>query len=377
VDQAQDQAQREIVARAEELAKLIRTLPPTNFLTVFGNLYGMATGAAYNVFGPITPVVNRIETEQGIRHLLRYIAILAQKFDGDHPNTRYAANLMLFRASSSLDEAERRAIQPNLRFIDQTASIDQLKGVLELIPALSTVATDENASPDTQLPAICLAVPKSTKLNGLYQVLPGAPLAFAERLPSIQVQASMVARWCQVNADFTQSVREQITSYFEDSATARVRSFISIPLCYVDENDGADDKTKDPVGVLNIHCDRERLLHLGDDQNSSEPMSHFVDITRPLRLILTQLVFALNSMPADASIPPAPPGMISASVQSVLSHPKRQAHILCHPRMPQTHPALKPHFTALATAPRESKPANHSPVLSWKSEARAITLCGK
>ena len=207
---------------------------------------------------------------------------------------------MLFRASSSLNDTQKQAIRPNLRFIDQTTSVDHLKGVLELMPTLSTTAGDTNASLDASVPTICLPVPKITKQNGLYQVLPGAPLAFAERLPSIQVQASNVARWCEENADFTQAVRQQINSYFEESGTSSVRSFISIPLCYIDENNGADDKEKDPVGVLNIHCDRERLLHLGYDQNAPEPMLQFLDITRPLRLILTRLMFALEHIPATS-----------------------------------------------------------------------------
>ena len=55
VDRAQENAQGEIVARAEELAQLIRTLPPTNFLTVFGNMYGMATDTAYRVLALLNP----------------------------------------------------------------------------------------------------------------------------------------------------------------------------------------------------------------------------------------------------------------------------------------------------------------------------------
>ena len=294
VDREQGEARREIVEQSAELARLIRTLPPANFLSSFAQMHGQAARAAETVFGA-PPVISQAQAEKGVRHLLRCVAILAQQFDGDHPDHRYAANVMLYRGGAGLSAGEVAALQPQLRFVDQGTSVGKLKGVLELIPAYSSLARDNSGGPDPAIRPLALPVPREARRNSRFMVLPGAPLAFAERAPSIYLRAGELPLWCRENGDFTADVQRQLTDYFEHPAAA-IQSFVSIPLCVVG-NDGLDDRGTDPVGVLNVHCDRQCLLNFENNRFGRDPVSHFVDITRPLRLILMQFLAAAPQRP--------------------------------------------------------------------------------
>jgi hypothetical protein len=296
VDRAQAKGQREIVQQAAELANLIRTLPPTNFLSVFSQLYNSASKAVETVLGKPQLTCDKPTVEQVIRQILRVLAILAQKFDGDDPMTHYAANIMIFRVASEIADEEEEAILHRMKFHDDGAAIANLKGILELLPSLSTVAADQTASPDLQVASIILPVPKIGRHGDLVCALPGAPLAFIDKEPSIHVSTDQLAKWCEDNGDFTVHLRQQVATYFQSPEARMVRSFISIPL-FLSGDAGEDDKSRDAVAVLNIHCNRENLLNIENDQSGREPVSHFIDIIRPLQVLLVQV---LSVMPGDS-----------------------------------------------------------------------------
>jgi hypothetical protein len=106
VAQTQREDQRRVLYRAQRFERLIRTLPPENFLEVVADFYSAAAAATNAAFSQrvLTPHPRPI-VEQSLRHLLRLIAALAQQFDGSHADVEYAANIMLFKESGNLSLA--------------------------------------------------------------------------------------------------------------------------------------------------------------------------------------------------------------------------------------------------------------------------------
>lgn len=282
VDRARRNAQVEMIERARELEHLIRTHPPANFLTVFAKLFDSADKALELSIGSPTGTVKREVVEEGIRNVLRIIATLAQEFDGDHPDTNYSANIMLFRASIDIPAVEREAVKRRLMFCDEAISVENLKGILDLRPELSTTARDKDAKPDADTPAIALPIPQTPKEHGKYRVLPGAPLAFVDKECDIYNDTEKLDEWCRKEGDFTQAIVTKLVTFFAENP--RIRSFISIPL-FERAKDGSDDKTSDPFAILNIHSDRPNLL-----MGQGEPVVHYTAIVRPFQLILVKLL---------------------------------------------------------------------------------------
>jgi hypothetical protein len=169
-------------------------------------------------------------------------------------------------------------------FCDEGVGIEHLRGVLELQVSLSAVASDANAAPDPRMTPIVLPIPKQSLVNGKYKVIPGAPLAFVDDEPDIYTHTNLLAQWCEENGDFTQQVVQQIRDYF---ATSHVRAFVSIPLS---DTEGAvgDAEPHNPCAVLNIHATRGGLL-----RGESEPLAHFVQILRPFKRFIVELLRTL------------------------------------------------------------------------------------
>lgn len=289
VTREQERLQRLTLARAVEFEHLIRTMPPSNFLAVFSKFYGTASKVVEAAFQePKASTKERSIVEQSARHLLRMIATLAQKFDGDQPDVQYAANVMLFIPSENMSPEKMEFVQKNLLFCDESVSIDHLHGVLQLEVALSTTAADNEAGPDPAMNPIALPIPKTTKAGDRYKVFPGAPFAFVERAPDLYTSATSLPDWCREHGDFTQEVIDSVGAFFRESP---VRSFMSIPLFSIGD-DGGDDDTMEPFAILNVHSSRHGLL-----KERGEPLVHFISTIRPFQVFLVQLLFALKSAP--------------------------------------------------------------------------------
>ena len=301
VDKEQARAQRETIERAKELSLLIRTLPPADFLGVFSLLYNKATKAAETIFGPPKSTADVAVFEQAVRTMLRFLAILVQQFDGADPKVRYAANIMIFRNTASMTSAHREALRKRLKFSDEAVAIDQLKGVLELMKNLSVVIDDSNVQPDNEVTDIVLPVPRTQVLEGKYLVLPGAPQAFVEKGPQTYPSTDQLASWCKHNGDFAQHIQQKVVEYYQGAKL--LRSFVSIPV-FPNDDQGEDDKTKDPIAVVNIHCDRENILRVESGENGRDSVSQFYDVIRPMQVLLTQVLLAMLSSP----YPRQPPG---------------------------------------------------------------------
>jgi hypothetical protein len=284
-DAHRHEAQERVLDRARELERLVRTLPPANFLSVFSQLYNTADKMESVAFGLPTEPIDKEVLEKCTRVVLRLIATLAQTFDGDHSGVRYAANLMMFRPSSDLSAEQKEQIRKRLQFCDDAIGIDNIKGVLDLHPKLSTTAEDDESGPDASVSPLAIPIPLNPKVNGRYKILPGAPHAFVDKEPDLYTDTANLRKWCDDHGDFTEEIKGKLAAYF-NTHEKTIRSFISIPL-FRTSDDGNDAIGEDPIAVLNIHSSRVGLL-----REQGEPLTHFVSIVRPMQLILTKMILA-------------------------------------------------------------------------------------
>jgi hypothetical protein len=289
---ADDHQRAALTEQTEKLETLVKTLPPANFLEHCAKYYLTADKAMEVAFGPLPGQLDQQNLERSARHILRLVAALAQAFDGNHENVTYAANVMLFRASDSLSPLQQSAIEKRLQFREAGVHCIGLKGVLDLVTQFSTTSTSKEESPDESLHRIALPVPHEPKTRqGRYNVLPGAPYAFAMSEFSYFADTWDIPNWCEQCGDFTAAVREQLREYFQRAQ--HFRSFVSIPLVSTGQILGfADAEDKTPLGVLNIHSNRLNLLKGGASGalGGFNPLQQFAFVTQPLIAMLAKLL---------------------------------------------------------------------------------------
>jgi hypothetical protein len=289
---ADDHQRAVLTEQTEKLETLVKTLPPANFLEHFAEYYLTADKAMEVAFGPPPEKLDQQNLERSTRHILRLVAALAQAFDGNHVNVTYAANVMLFRPLESLSKLQQTAIEKRLRFREVGVRCAGLKGVLDLVTSFSTTSTSEEESPDTGLRPLALPVPHDlTTRQGRYNVLPGAPFAFAKSEFSYFPDTWQIPDWCEQRGDFTAAVREQVREYFQQAQ--HFRSFVSIPLVSTGQILGfAGTEAETPIGVLNIHSDRTNLLKGGaaGALGGFNPLEQFAFVTQPLIVMLAKLL---------------------------------------------------------------------------------------
>lgn len=297
-----DKAQRRLISRAKSLERLLRTMPPENFLAVFNQMYLLCDSARKFAYQPVVPTEDLDHLEGRVRAILRNIAILAQNYDGNHPNVKFAANIMIYRDRSEfIGDEQKTDLTRRLRFCDDGVTIEGLRGVLDLDINMSTIALDENALPDATLRPLALPVPVIVKDNrGKYNALPGAPAAFVNRKPEIYANADDIEIWCKDHGNLKHDVVSAISTYFRNESS--IKSFISIPLFRNDKAGGEEE----PMGILNIHCDSQKLLKMHRQDGQDGPISNFVAVMAPFILILADLVttvLTLRSSGATADHP--------------------------------------------------------------------------
>jgi hypothetical protein len=163
----------------QQLVELIRTLPPADFLSEFDRVLSQCEQAVEQVRNGSVQTAETIEG--AIRVVLDGIVTLAGLFDGRPYGVTYAANIMLFRETRSMPEAELELLMNRLRFRDPMVNARALKGVLDLQLSLSTTTARAGADPDTNLQPLALPIPPSMRSEDgrRWSLLPGAPLAFA------------------------------------------------------------------------------------------------------------------------------------------------------------------------------------------------------
>lgn len=286
-------AQTRLETRSAELAYLIRTQPPREFLDVFADLYERADHARRVALDGGDPD----ELELVIRLALEAVALLARDFDREtHPTSelRYAANLMEFRPQATISAMVMPTLRPRLRFMDEGLSIYSLRGVLVLRRALSAVAeaNEPEGRPDPLVEEIALPIPPKASERApavlpaetalRWRVLPGAPMAFTQGAFEVYSDGGEVVEWCNSRGDFPHPIITQIQQYFGRPAEHGVVSFASFPL-YLS---GAADR---PIGVLNVHRNSSGLLR------ERRAAAQFAALLDPFRALIADLLITLQA----------------------------------------------------------------------------------
>jgi len=239
----------------ETLYDSIRHAPRKEFLAEFAEKHRQISVLVEDTLGGSATCDNRDSISKAIRETLQIVAEFAQLMDGDYRAGRYAANIMVFIQVAELlgDEGLKDEVKKRLRFCDRDIGLENLNGVLDLLPELSAVADRTDDSYDIDLQAFALPIPKQAKTDdGRYRVGPGGPEAFVERGYSVFPFISEIHSWVREKADFKDEVIQEFDKYF--TPTSKFQSFISIAV--MRENLASEC----PIAVLNVHSDRPGLL---------------------------------------------------------------------------------------------------------------------
>lgn len=299
VDCARARGERRIRRTSRELVNAVRTMPPTDFLARFGDVYRECEASAWDVL-TIPESSSDEELVRSIKRVLRGFAALTRDFDDSKPEKMYAANIMVFLKADQLTIKQRAAVKNRLRLSEEEIAVEDLYGVLDLRTELSATTLDSSPDDcDASLVPLALIlpmkplVPSRNSHQQKWRILPGAPIAFVLKEADAYSDTAELGRWCEEYGDFTDTVRDLVDSYFSPKTPPMVRSFISLPIVWGEGED--EDPHEVPLAVLNIHRDEPNLL-----KEDGEPVRHFVGVTRPLRLLLMRLLSELHRRESKA-----------------------------------------------------------------------------
>lgn len=300
---------RDAAARQDhhEVLRLIKTMPPHNFLAVFRSYFE----SVYPAFVAALESHDVPIIEATIRSVLRCIGGLAKHFE--RSDDVYGANIMLYHRISELNAGEKDILSKRLIFSDENSTIDGYEGVVELQPALSVTTDSKDGEPDSSLIPIALPIPRTAVVEAgpgfeFRRVLPGAPYAVKEKEPAGFADTKELASWCADHVDVSKQVVKQIHDYFAGPAGTSVRSFIAIPLMCQPESlrhDGATESLNDALeatevvlAVLNIHSNRPGLL-----SDEGEPLGEFTEIIGPFNVLIVELLQRLRQLAPETVRP--------------------------------------------------------------------------
>lgn len=262
--------------RTKDLERLIRSLPPSDFLFTFKDIYRRCDNAFAEVLMAPAQVRTRAVVEKAIRIILSGVATLAQKFDAEPANVTYGANVMWFRARAALDVSEAKSVNEHLIFNEPDRPISALRGVLDLDIELSTNTGIADSGPDRTLRPIALPIPEEIwSADGKrLRILPGAPVAFCFGALDGYRDTLLLGDWCR-EQEISETVAQRVDRYFGE-LRLQVRSFVSLPL------QSLDDATS-LVGVMNIHRNKPGLL------SSKAPAEQFEPLVAPFQAMVVHL----------------------------------------------------------------------------------------
>lgn len=249
-DEDRTRAEARLDDRAAQFERLIRTLPPDDFLSAFSEVHMDCSDTLGQVWRANPEELTSQTLTHAIQVVLASVASLARSFDGRPIGATYSANLMIYRPIEEIRFEDVASLRARLRFSDSGVDTSRLAGVLDLRCDLSATLARKAVYPDPGLQPLALPIPREIKSpDGLRsRVLPGAPQAFCGKPLDGYADTSTLGDWCRRAGEFSESVAQDVESYFSGS----VRSFISLPIRFV----GGEH----PVAVLNIHCDRPSML---------------------------------------------------------------------------------------------------------------------
>lgn len=270
--------------RSAELSRLVRTLPPSDFLSTFRKIFWDCGNALVETVNSQPAELTPDAIEGAIRIVLFGVATLAQKFDAAAPDVVYASNIMLFRPADTLSASEGENVRSFLRFSPAETDLRALRGVLVLERKLSTT-TAGGTPPGADDSLIPLALPVPAEIRdqrtGRWKALPGAPMAFSTGGLESYIDTLTLGAWCRRDGDFPESTAAAIDDYFRSDRARFVRSFISIAI---------KPLQGDAVGVLNIHRNQPGLLE------EKEPVQQFAPLVSPFIFVLIRLLELLERL---------------------------------------------------------------------------------
>ncbi|MBE2187240.1 MAG: hypothetical protein IAE99_10760 [Rhodothermales bacterium] len=285
---------RDLAAQQKEMAALLTTMPPPQFLEHFKLLYEKAAQAAMLALDDPAPKPD--DLRKAIRQVLYHYAQTAEAYDGEagRQGHTYHANLMRF-APIPKDPQARSDLRKRLSF-NGGQDLSELKGSLEGIRSLS-ISTQQESAADETLAELWLPVPKVARREDLakpWQVLPGAPRAYCpeDGYHDACLSIESMLQWCDDETELRPEAVRQLKRYFEEGEGKAIRSFVSARLPSPLSEASAEAQESAPAwGVVNLHRSTQGML-----KDSLEAVAMFASVSFPFYVLLARLAERLDQI---------------------------------------------------------------------------------
>ena len=266
-----------LLAETEQLRSLVQSMPPANFLDVYGRQVDLCHRTHIDAYELVAENPRAAdELAQMTRVILRAIGKVFAVYDNAE-GAAIGINVMLFVRRDRL-----RGLQ--LHFVPADLALDELDGALLTDPRLSARADRASADADPDLAELALPVPRRRFVVAGGQefrcVLPGAPFAWTERTTVAYASQEELLEWCRGECAFPDEVHAAMREYLRGRGHG-VQSFVSFPL--------TAPEREDPLGVLNVHSDRPGLLE------ARPPDEKFHALLKPLLSLVVDMLELLST----------------------------------------------------------------------------------
>ncbi|HEX2079348.1 MAG TPA: hypothetical protein VHG08_16600 [Longimicrobium sp.] len=266
-----------LLEQTEQLRSLVQSMPPTNFLDVYGRQVDLCHRTHIEAYELVTENPRAVEElAQMTRVILRAIGKVFAVYDNAE-GAAIGVNLMLFVRRDHLGGVR-------LDFSPDDLSLEELEGALITDQRLSARTDRQGSDPDPDLAGLALPVPRRRFIQAggrEYRcVLPGAPFAWTERMTVAYASQEELLEWCTRECALPEPVANSLRNYLRGAGHA-VQSLVSLPLLALN----ADI----PIGVLNVHSDRPGLLE------ARRPDEKLHALLKPLLTLVVDMLELLSA----------------------------------------------------------------------------------
>jgi hypothetical protein len=266
-----------LLEQTEQLRQLVQSMPPTNFLDVYGRQVDLCHRTHIDAYELVAenPRASE-ELAQMTRVILRAIGKVFAVYDNAE-GAAIGVNVMLFVRPDHLADVR-------LDFAPDDLSLEELDGALLTDRRVSARTDRPGSDPDPDLAELALPVPRRRFIQAggrEYRcVLPGARFAWTERTTVAYASQAELLEWCTRECALPEAVVNSLRTYLRAAGHA-VQSFVSLPLLAL--NGDA------PIGVLNVHSDRPGLL---EDRRPDEKLHALL---KPLLSLVVDMLELLSA----------------------------------------------------------------------------------